>query len=394
MPVSSERCSACGSEELRTFFDASAVPVLVCVLWPDAEAARACPRGDVRLTFCGRCGLVENQAYDPRRVEYTEGYENALTFSEFFQGYLRDFAEAVIERHGLRGKRVVEIGSGDGEFLALLCELGGNEGIGFDPSYPTDLPDTRAGGRVRFVREAYSPAQADLGADLIACRQVLEHVPDPVPFLISVRESLGERTDAAVVFEVPNTMFTLEQLSLWDVVYEHCTYFTRGSLARLFAATGFDVVGASETYARQFLAVDAVPSRGARGSIATPVEDVSELAEQVDRFAAAYLARIVAWRSELERARDAGRTVALWGTGARGVNFLNLSDPTGVIQHVVDINPRKHGMHVAGTGQRISPPGSLRDVLPDEVIVMNPNYLPEITKSLREMGLDPAVRRA
>jgi SAM-dependent methyltransferase len=391
-PQLARPCTACGAEGPRTFFEVPDIPVLVCALWPDTSSARACPRGDLRLTYCETCGGIENQAFDPSRVEYTDQYENSLHFSEFFQGYVRDLAQGIVERFSPEGGTVVEIGCGDGQFLHMVCELGQCQGVGFDPSYDRDAPDQLDNGRVRFVREYFDQTQADLGADLVVCRQVLEHVPDPGSMLRSVRAAL--QPDAAVFFEVPNARYTLERPSLWDVIYEHVTYWSAGSLARLFSACGYDVMGSELTYADQFVAVEARPATGQVGEVRTDVDGLTELTQAVDRFAAASQETIDGWRAELASRRELGQRVALWGTGARGVNFLNIADPTGVIEAVVDINPRKHGMHAPGTGQRISPPESLVAEPPDLVVVMNPNYLDEIGAALAGMGLSPEVRCA
>ncbi len=394
MTTPAEQCCACGSSDLVTFFEEHRTPVLVCVLWPAAEGARECPKGDVRLTFCRQCGMIENQLFDPALVEYTESYENSLGFSELFQGYMRDLAQATVERHDLHGKRVVEIGSGDGEFLELLCELGENRGVGFDPTYSSDSPETIADGRVRFVRDYYTPEYAHVEADLVACRQVLEHVPDPVGLLRSVRRTLGERLDTAVVFDVPNVLHTLDQLSPWEIFYEHCLYFSPGSLARLFAATGYDVDWISETYNRQFVSVHARPSAATQGAIDAPIEGLAELEGLLERFGSEHRERIDRWRAELASLKAAGKRVVIWGTGARGVTFLNLADPDGTIEYGIDINPRKRGMHVPGGGQRIEAPEFLRELRPDLVVVINPIYTEEIAASLAEMGLKPELRPA
>lgn len=386
------RCTACGTEAPRTFFEVQDIPVLVCALWPDAESARACPRGDLLLSYCQNCGAIENQAYDAGRVVYTDQYENSLHFSEFFQGYVRELAQGIVERFDPAGGTVVEIGSGDGQFLDLLCQLGRCSGVGFDPSYDRSAPDELDGGRVRFVREYFDERQADLGADLVVCRQVLEHVPDPGAMLRGVRSAL--RPDATVVFEVPNARYTLESPSLWDVIYEHVTYWSAGSLARLFASCGFDVTGTTQTYADQFVALDARPAAEDQGSVQVEVDGLAELGAAVERFSTAWRETIEGWRAELAQRREAGQRVALWGTGARGVNFLNIADPEGVIEDVVDINPRKHGMHAPGTGQRICPPEHLQGSPPDLVVVMNPNYLDEIRAALHDLGLAPEVRCA
>ncbi len=391
-PQTACRCSACGAEAPRVFFSVPQIPVLVCALWPDAESARACPRGDLRLSYCETCGAIENQAFDAERVVYTDQYENSLHFSEFFQGYVREFAGELVERFKPAGRTVVEIGSGDGQFLELLCRLGECRGVGFDPSYDPSSPDELDGGRVRFVREYFDPSHADLTAHLVVCRQVLEHLPDPGRMLRGVRAALAP--DAAVVFEVPNARYTLESPSLWDVIYEHVTYWSAGSLARLFAACGYDVLATRATFADQFLAVEARPASGERGAVLAPVDDIADLTRSVEAFERSCSATIDGWQRELEARHAAGQKVALWGTGARGVNFLNIADPKGRIETVVDINPRKHGMYAPGTGQRIGPPEDLLREPPDLVVVMNPNYLQEIQASLTEMGLNPETRCA
>src|SRR3546814_9808289 len=65
---------------------------------------------------------------------------------------------------------------------------------------------------------------------------------------------------------------------------------------------------------------------------------------------------------------------------------MNAAAAAGVIEHVVDINPRKAGHHIAGTGQEIILPEDLRRTRPDAVIVMNPTYVTEIGRHLRELG--------
>ena len=66
------------------------------------------------------------------------------------------------------------------------------------------------------------------------------------------------------------------------------------------------------------------------------------------------------------------------------MNILNTQDQ---IEYVVDINPRKHGMYVAGTGQKIVPPDYLCDYLPDVVVIMNPVYEKEIGQLIEGLGL-------
>jgi C-methyltransferase C-terminal domain len=82
----------------------------------------------------------------------------------------------------------------------------------------------------------------------------------------------------------------------------------------------------------------------------------------------------------------------LWGAGAKAVTFLNIVDPAGSsISHVVDINPRKVGRFIAGSGQEIVDPSAVSELRPDVLVLTNPIYREEIGASLHAFGLDPEI---
>ena len=61
---------------------------------------------------------------------------------------------------------------------------------------------------------------------------------------------------------------------------------------------------------------------------------------------------------------QAGKTVALWGSGSKAVSYLTTLGVTDEVQAVVDINPHKHGKFLAGTGHEIVAPEALRQLRP------------------------------
>jgi hypothetical protein len=67
-------------------------------------------------------------------------------------------------------------------------------------------------------------------------------------------------------------------------------------------------------------------------------------------------------------------------------------DPTrDIISHIIDLNPRKSGCFVPGTGHEIVEPRALQELRPDEVLIMNAIYRDEINSMLLALGLDPIV---
>jgi hypothetical protein len=373
------------------------VPVICNQLFPTRAAALDAPRGEIVLARCAACGLIANLVFDPALVRYTGAYENALHFSPRFRQYANALAGDLIERHGIRGKRVIEIGCGDGGFLSLLCRLGDNRGFGFDAAHVATRSAPLPSG-VTILPRQFRDEDAELTPDLVCCRHVLEHVPDPVVFLGAVRRLAAGRPEAVVFFEVPSVLYTLEQLGIWDIVYEHCLYFSPTSLERLFVDAGFTPIAVRETYDGQFLTIEARPAETTGAPVASHARtfnrplDSSDLTSLVAAFARAHRDKIAHWRAVLGQAARDETTAVLWGAGSKGVTFLNMLEVSETtISSVVDVNPRKHGCHVAGTGQTIIGPAQLPDIRPRLVIVMNPLYRAEIEAELERLDISATI---
>src|SRR5262245_20472774 len=105
------------------------VPVFCNSLWPTASEARGAPTGDVELSYSPVTGYLWNRAFDPELVAYSPAYENSLHHSPRFQAYVGALADRLVSRYGLHERQIVEIGPGEGNFLALLCEGGHNWGL-------------------------------------------------------------------------------------------------------------------------------------------------------------------------------------------------------------------------------------------------------------------------
>jgi len=210
-------------------------------------------------------------------------------------------------------------------------------------------------------------------------------------FVGRVRRSIGERSDTSVFFQVPNVNYILRDMAFWDIYYEHCSYFSLGSLARLFRRCGFDVLDLCTAYDEQYLMIEARPSNGKPSPRLAQEEDLDGLARDVAHFAQHYRQHLAGWRHTVRELRQRGKRVVLWGGGSKGVTFLTTLGIDDEVGYVVDINPYKHGMYMAGTGHEIVAPAFLQDYRPDVVIVMNPIYQGEVRRDLERMSLAPQL---
>jgi len=391
------KCPACESSELDVFSERFGVPALCNVLCSARDEALNVPRGDVRLGVCPACGMMYNVAFDAGLIGYDAAYENSLHHSPSFADYAEQLARGLTDRLDLAGRTIVEIGCGDARLLTRLCVLSGARGVGFDPAADAQSIERLASQRdveVQICPTAFDAAQVPDDAGLILCRHVLEHIDRPWTFLRAAAEA-AERSGAHVFFEVPNAMFTIRDLGIWDIIYEHCSYFTAPALRRLFARAGLAPIEVNEAYGGQFLTVHArCGDNEVSGEDATQ-DEVEKVLQLTPEFSRRERERLGSWRNRLASMRDAGRTAAIWGAGSKGVMFLNLAqEGSAPIRWAVDRNPRKQGRFVAGAGQRIISPEELRNSPPDAVIVMNPLYRDEVAAELRALDLEPELLEA
>lgn len=373
-------CPACGAADSRSLGRVGPVPVLCGSLWDTHEAAVATPVASLELRACRTCGHVWNATFDPSLVEYDAKYDNALDFSPTFNAFSDVLAKHLVDVFDLRGKRVVEIGSGKGEFLRQLCAVGDNTGVGYDPTY--EGPAEADG--IRFVRSFFTPDTAAGTIDFLCCRHVLEHLQDPYGFLLSIRATVGEAA-TPMYFEVPNAEFNFAESGPWDLIYPHVAYFSDNSLRALLSGAGFRVLRLEPVFNGQFLGAEVVVDSGA--PMHADHERGATLTESYVRALDRQLAAVDGWRHRLDEVRAAGE-VAVWGAGSKGVTFLSLVDPDHVVGAVVDANPRKSKRFLPGPGHEVVAPDELSGRSAATVLVMNAVYEEEIRRALIDSGVD------
>jgi cyclopropane fatty-acyl-phospholipid synthase-like methyltransferase len=377
---------------MDVFHEVEAVPTNSCILLDSEQDAVAYPRGQIRLGFCSACGFISNVAFDARLTEYSGRYEETQGFSSTFNVFHRSLAERLIERFDLRGKDIIEIGCGKGEFLMLLCELGGNRGVGFDPGVHQDRIQGAAAERVRFIPDFYSEKYADFQGDFIACKMTLEHIQPTGDFIATVRRAIGDRIGTSVFFQIPEATRILRDCAFEDIYYEHCSYFSPGSLARLFRSNGFEVLDLSNEYGDQYLTIEARAATLPVSREPLPEEeDIDALAELVRTFAERFENKRREWRLLLEGCVRDGKKVAIWGAASKAVAFLSTVQHAKIVGYGVDINPYRQGHFLPGSGLPVVGPDFLAEYRPDLVLIMNRVYRREIAADLEQMGLNPEI---
>jgi SAM-dependent methyltransferase len=355
------------------------------------EEARRYPLGDLRLLACRECGFISNVEFSYEMQGEIDAYETAQGFSARFSAYQHQLCVDLAGRHDLRGRRVVEIGCGSGDFLRTLCEVADCSGVGYDPTLADVQVTHSTDDACQFVKAAFAEAEVGTAFDLLVCRHTLEHMAAPGELVRLCRAASRASGESPVFFEVPDVARILENCAFWDIYYEHCSYFSMGSLARLFRRCGFEILDLERVYDDQYLLITARPADRAASEPFAQENDLEQILTSAASFKKRSERILADWRDRLQRAAQAKAKVALWGSGSKAAGFLATLGIREQIPYIVDINPRKQGLFQAGTGQEIAAPERLREYRPDLLVIMNASYRDEIEAVLRHMDLEPEI---
>lgn len=382
------KCPSCGGERIEEFFKIKNAPIFSIVTVKSKEEALNVPRKDIELGFCNDCGFVFNRLFDTTIDYFTGGYEDQQGFSKTFMEYLTGISNELIEKYDLKGKTTMEIGCGKGDFINLLTELNEGKGIGIDPAYEEGR---QTNPNLSFYKEFYSEKHGELKASMISCRHTLEHIHDTFEFLSLIRKALNNSPDTVVFIEVPQISRILEIQAFWDIYYEHCSYFSAGSLGRLFRAAGYEILDLRLVYGDQYLLIEAKPTDVSSTKTFEIEESIEEQKARIDNFKSKIEEQLSDWRKKLTALKEKGSKVVVWGGGSKSVGFLTNFADIDAIEYVVDINPHMEGNYIPGIGKQYKRPSFLKDYQPDAVIIMNSVYQKEITQTLHDMGVYPKI---
>jgi SAM-dependent methyltransferase len=366
----------CGSDSFAETIRRERLPVLQNRVYGSRAEARSSPCAPFQLATCLICGFSFNRAFDGWLMVYDEHYDNDVP-SNTFRTYYEIVADMLIRRLELTSGVVYDIGCGKGDFLRTLCRLAPNVvGIGIDPSCsPIES------GNFALRKETFQAETFAHDTRLVILRHVLEHIDQPVAFAAMIAEQLG---DAPLYVEVPDLDWILENGAFWDFCYEHCNYFTPHSLAFALRRAGFLVEAQGPGFGGQYQwaicrrsAEDAFPS----------MSDARRQAELVAAYRA-HEGELIAYARRL--LAESGNAV-IWGMATKGVIFSTLLD-CREIAGGVDINPKKQGRFVPGSGLQVHPPEWLATLTVDPtVLVMNGNYAEEIREEVRRVRASARV---
>lgn len=334
--------------EPRLLYQQDQLPIFQNRMYDTEVEAKTCLTGDVHLVEDQRTGLIYNIAFQPDLMVYDANYQNEQALSPLFQQHL-EFVACVIDKCMGR-ESIVEIGCGKGTFLEMLFTKGFDV-TGFDPIYE--------GSSSRIMKQYFEPKVGTKAKGLIL-RHVLEHIQDPVDFLLRLKEANGG--SGLIYIEVPCFDWICDHRAWFDIFYEHVNYFRITDFYRMFGS----IIESGRLFGGQYQYVVA--------ELRTLRIPTIDLADRV------VVPEIFIHNCPKQKQTKHNMT-AIWGAASKGVIFSLLKRRAGQpISIVIDINPAKQGKYLPATGLLVLSPSEALAILPKgaTIYVMNSNYLEEI----------------
>jgi SAM-dependent methyltransferase len=276
------------------------------------------------------------------------------------------FMGELLGRHPARN--VLEVGCGGCVLLERLMAQGCRV-AGVDPSPFAAEAGRRKG--IEVLQEFFPPRSLPFRPDLIFQVDVLEHIEDPIPFLVAQADCLAD--NGLIVVNVPDCTRSIERGDISMALHQHVNMFDHISLPATMRAAGLEVVTLERS---RYGAALYCAARKASAERPAPADGV-----RWERFQSQARRAIKSFQTRVESARKAGETIGFF-MPQRAFPYLGLMDWFDGFR-VFDNANMWHRRYLDGLGVAVENQADLIARPVDHVFVMSLSFGTEVAAQLR-----------
>lgn len=325
---------------------------------------------DLKLVQCKYCGLVQ---IPTEPVPYYKKVIRAGGGSATMVALRNQQYSALIKLFNLYGKKILEVGCGQGEFLRIWKNYHVRAvGIEFDAELVTKAREEGLEVYKAFADNATTELP-EAPFDAFVQFNFLEHQPHPNEMLQCIYHNLTE--DGVGLVTVPSLEYILQN-GYYELIKDHIAYYSLETLKFLFQKNGFEIIDSciinkdthSVTVRKRKIADTTCWEKS--------FEDLKkELHEHVDGYTAK------------------GKRVAVWGASHQGFTLLSSLGLSNKISYIIDSAPFKKGKYSPASHIPIVDRKHYFVEPVDSIVIMAPGYTDEIVTIIKkELNADLDIR--
>ncbi len=352
-----DKCRVCGAALLGTpVFELHNMPKSA-QFFPKEDELENEKGIDIILYQCEYCGHV--QAAGAPVPYYRDVIRATAVSGEMRQFRLGQFKNFV-DKYGLYGKKIIEIGAAAGDYLDVMTEVN-PESYGLEHSEKSVEAGRKNG--LKMIQDFIETEDHEVSGapyDAFYIMNYLEHIPDPSAFLRGIANNLAE--DAVGLVEVPNFDMMLKEKLYSEFIQDHLSYFTEDSFRTVLTKSGFEVLG-MEVIWHDYIISAVVRKRKKL--------DLSAMAHQREK-----IYNIV--HEYINNCEKKGQKIAVWGAGHQALADIALLEMDSHIEVVLDSADFKQNLYTPATHIKIVAPDKMTELGIGAVIIMAGSYSQEI----------------
>lgn len=336
----------------------------------------------LKVLFCPNCTLAQLSVVVPPSILYSK-YNYITSQSKTMQAHF----DSLWSDLNMLGpcKKVLEIGSNDGFFLAYCKGNGADHVLGIDPA--TNLVKVAQERGVNSICSVFDADTARMASttfptpDVIVARHVFCHIDDWKGFVHNLAVVAGK--DTIIYIEVPYVMDLINGGEFDTIYHEHTSYLSIRALQALLKDSAF-YLQAIHRWPIHGGAIGVILRMKPEGEIGMTVDDYLRgesgyTAQRWQDFASLAHAKIAALKSMVETRVANGKRVVGYGASAKSTVWVNACGFTRKhLQFITDNTPQKQWKISPGSDIPIVPEGTLTCDLPDYAVCFAWNYADEI----------------
>ncbi len=315
----------------------------------------------LKIFQCAFCGVVQ---LTNKPVSYYKNVIRATSISKEMILFRRKQFKEFVKKFFLKGKKIVEIGCGSGEFLSIMKELDVKP---YGIEYNKELVEKCLRNKLIVTREFIEDENYKLingPFDGFYILNFLEHLPYPKKVLYGIYNNLTQK--GVGIVEVPNFNMIIQKKLLSEFIIDHLFYFTKETFTTTLNLCGFEVIECKEIWHNYI--ISAIVKKREKLDLSPFKKHWGKIKIGVEKF--------------IDKLKN--KKICIWGAGHQALTIISLLNLSSKIKYIIDSAPFKQNKYTPATHLPIVPPEFFYSNPVDGIIIMAGSYSDEVSKIIRK----------